>query len=56
MKCENIIVDEKYHDIHYLINIARKLDFAVSVPYYSHIFCTITGTSFLSISCDKNII
>lgn len=48
-----IIVNSESHTAQEMINIMTDLDFAVCMRYHSHIFCTIAGTPFMSISSTR---
>jgi hypothetical protein len=52
-KDNHIRVDSKKYKTQEMIDIISNLDFGVCVRYHSHIFCTIAGTPFVSISSTR---
>lgn len=52
-KYEHISIDMNYYNTSQMINLICNLDFAVCMRYHSHIFCTIAGVPFISISTTR---
>lgn len=52
-KKSKITVDSSIYNGPEMINIMSELDFAVCMRYHSHVFCTIAGTPFMSISSTR---
>ena len=50
---ESIKVDTRKYTAQEMIDIMTELDFAVCMRYHSHIFCTVAGTPFMSISSTR---
>ncbi|CAH6421728.1 Polysaccharide pyruvyl transferase [uncultured virus] len=48
-----IVVDTNKYTAQEMIDIMTELDFAVCMRYHSHIFCTVAGTPFMSISSTR---
>lgn len=50
---DRIVVDSKAYTTQEMIDNISDLDFAICMRYHSHIFCTVSGTPFMSISSTR---
>lgn len=48
-----IVVDSTKYNAQDMVDVIADLDFAVCMRYHSHIFCTVAGTPFMSISSTR---